>query len=487
MSSDERRMRELRERLDRVEEERDRLRDQLHRVRTSKAWRVISAYRDLRHRLSGAADDDLSFGDGAQDEDQRDRASASPVSEGDASPTNEHPVPAERLVRTDDRAAMARFRSRIDAWAERARGAPGDDVVVMFSGTTFVQEHRGNRPIRLTNVYLDQQSPVFFSYYRWKPSDPLPEHDHPLLFQSPIDVTPKVLPEVFGRDFGNRRKVFFVSFPHIDAIRLMSMAKGHGWTTVYDIRDDWEAFHEVGAAEWFDPTLERWTVQTADVVTAVSEPLADKLRIDAGRSDIHLSANALDSSFPSRPGRPGPDERVVGYFGHLTGQWFDWQLIRDAATALPAWTFELAGHGAPADLDLPDNVHVLGPLSHAELAERSSRWAGGMIPFKNGPIVDPLDPIKVYEYIHLGLPTVAGHFPPIADYPGVEICESTRDFVAAIERLPDRTVDDHEARRFLEGNRWTDRVDHYRRLVDDHRDGGPRSALDQLLRPGAGS
>ena len=92
----------------------------------------------------------------------------------------------------------------------------------MFSGTTFVQEKRGNRPIRLTNVFLDEQSPVFFNYYRWNDDESLPHHPNPLLLQSPIDVTQRLVAPLLSADFGGKRKMMFASFPHEQIVSVPS-------------------------------------------------------------------------------------------------------------------------------------------------------------------------------------------------------------------------------------------------------------------------
>ena len=55
------------------------------------------------------------------------------------------------------------------------------------------------------------------------------------------------------------------------------LAAQHGWVTVYDSRDDWEEFHKVGMAKWYHPGYERYIAQHADVVSAVSRPLARRV------------------------------------------------------------------------------------------------------------------------------------------------------------------------------------------------------------------
>ena len=354
------------------------------------------------------------------------------------------------------------LRANFTAWLDAAASATGDEVVVMFSGTTFVQEHRGNRPIRLTNVYLSRRCPVFFNYYRPGEKEPLPEHPDELLFQSPIDATQGFLDDVLTADFGGKKKLLFVSFPHSMMVRYMMLAAQHGWVTIYDVRDDWEEFAKVGMARWYVPSFERYVATFADVVTAVSRPLARKIQMMAGGRDVHVVPNALDTRFPRPTGpRQAKGSPVVGYFGHLTDRWFDWPLVVAAAERYPMYRFELAGHQHPKDLALPPNVELLGLVGHAELAERSRSWSVAMIPFKNGPLADAVDPIKIYEYLHLRVPVLATYFPQCRDYPGTTITEGREEFIERLGQLVGTQLRDEEIASWLSRNTWEHRVDQY--------------------------
>ncbi|MEV4116937.1 methyltransferase domain-containing protein [Nonomuraea sp. NPDC049695] len=434
-------------------------REQVNRIRSSRAWRVLSVYRRLRR--PGQPDP-------AQPAPKA-LPARSPAAPARTAVTSPSPSPAPAPAPAPRPAAVApvpveEFRIGLHEWIERARAAEGDEVVLMFSGTTFVQEARGNRPIRLTRVYLGRDCPVFFNYYRWRDTDPLPSHPDPLLFQSPIDITPRLLDEVLGADFGGKRKLLFASFPHEAMVRTLTHAASHGWVTIYDARDDWEEFAKIGMAKWYHPGHERYLVAHADVVTAVSAPLARKMEKLGGRK-VNVNANALDPAFPVPSAPRRPDATRIGYFGHLTDKWFDWDLVIRAARTYPHYTFELAGHQNP-DLKLPENVRLLGLLGHRELAELSAEWALALIPFKNGPLADAVDPIKVYEYLHLGLPVLSTYFPQCVDYPGVRVTESAAEFVTAIPQVAGSAPDTEEIGSWLASNTWECRVEAYSELAE---------------------
>lgn len=232
----------------------------------------------------------------------------------------------------------------------------------------------------------------------------------------------------------------------------------------------------MGMANWYLSSYERFITREADVVTAVARPLALKLAKMSDRDDILVSPNALDVDFPRRP-REVSRPPIAGYFGHLTDRWFDWDLVIATANALPTWRFELAGHQAP-DLALPANVALVGLLSHEEIADRARAWSVGIIPFVPGLLSDGVDPIKVYEYLHLGLPVVSSFFPQMSDYPGVTMVDSPEHFVAALEAAVGAPLDQDEIDAWLQSNTWRVRVDGYRAAIVSSK---PRTPLDGLL------
>jgi glycosyltransferase involved in cell wall biosynthesis/predicted nucleic acid-binding Zn-ribbon protein len=446
----------------------DDARQQLQRITGSRAWKAVNTYRSVRTALHSTATP------------QQDRDLAMP----EPQPADEPGAEPQTVQSSQDTptSQLPELAAQYERWKVLARAAAGTHVVFMFSGTTFVQEHRANRPIRLTRVYLGREDPVFFNYYRWGSGDALPAHDNQLLLQSPIDLTPELIDDLLRTDFGNKTKVMFASFPHEIMVKSVAKAQQHGWTVIYDARDDWEEFSKVGAAKWYDMGYERYVARQADIVTAVSWPLARKIEAMSGRP-VSVNANAADPDFPkaARP-RAAAWPPLVGYFGHLTDKWFDWDLVRLAARRYPDWTFELAGHQAPANLALPDNVKLLGLRSHAELAELSTRWALGIIPFKTGSLADGVDPIKVYEYLQLGLPVLATYFPQMRDYPGVWLAHSHDDFVAKLPDVARAHLDEDAVGTYVAQNTWPERVAQYDRQVAGFRAGDHRGDLREVLR-----
>ena len=357
---------------------------------------------------------------------------------------------------------------QLNEWVETANSNDSDKIVFMFSGTTFYQLVRANRPIRLTKVLLDLGVPVLFNYHRSSMNEPSPDFIDKKLIQIPTDITQSMLGKIASLDFGNKKKIFVVSYPHPCIPKLLYRFVANGWYTMYDARDEWEEFSKVGQARWYNEANERYITGHCDNVTAVSRPLANKLDKYSPRNPVSVVPNALGWGF-LQPDYQwiGDEQKIIGYFGHLTSSWFDWENVLHMAEKRPEFKFELIGHSAPDDLELPPNVELLGPKNHPQINKIAARWSVGIIPFQISTLADAVDPIKIYEYLALGLPTVSFRMPQINDYPYTTTVENVEDFIEALDKMSTVRPNMNEVNSWLNENCWENRVATMIQLVED--------------------
>ena len=358
-------------------------------------------------------------------------------------------------------ASIEKIVESFDDFRTRAKESYGSDVIFMFSGTTFMNKVRANRPIRLTRVMLDRGNHVIFNYHRFNPRDEIPDYESDNLLQIPIDVTTEFIEEICEADYGKCRKVLMISYPHPIIPKMIYRFKQKGWVVIYDARDDWEEFSFVGQAVWYRSWSEKYIVRNSDMTSAVSWPLAEKLSA-YNKNGVKVIPNALSPNFREDDyQREINDEAIVGYFGHLTDSWFDWESLIEIAVGMPEYHFEIIGHSEPQNLDLPENLQILGPKSHPEINEIARRWKAAIIPFKTGPLSDAVDPIKIYEYLALGLPTVSFSMPQIDDYPLTKTVKNVEEFKKELQWAVNVSYDMDEIELWLGENTWEKRVDSF--------------------------
>lgn len=260
------------------------------------------------------------------------------------------------------------------------------------------------------------------------------------------------------------------SFPNFQSVTACTHLKSKGWTVIYECRDDMEEFNRVGYSKWYSQDLERYLLNIADRVVAVSPSLLEKLRDMSPRKfDGRVIPNGVNSQTiaagaPLR--RPEAlnirnSGRVVGYVGHLTSSWFDWTAVTYAAAKLPDVVFQIVGHGIPDNLSLPSNVEFLGSKTHEELRDIVPTWRVGLIPFKDMPLTRSVDPNKIYEYFAWGLRCVTSQMGSVGEYPSTWVYSGRDGLVEAIEKALSTPIDGVELQKmedFVSQSSWFQRA-----------------------------
>jgi polysaccharide pyruvyl transferase CsaB len=358
------------------------------------------------------------------------------------------------------------FRADLLRFEERVRAAGSPQVVAIFSGTQLL-ESEGQRPTQLALALAARGVPVVFVYWRWwdnewRPQDRLEEG----IVQIPIDVVTR-RPEILTGAFAGSERIALFEFPHPGFFETLSAAGSAGWITVYDMIDDWEEFHRVGQAAWWDGEFERHLLGACDALFCINGFLRDRVR-ELG-AEAEVVGNGLKPGLGEvRQPRPlARGEVTVGYFGYLAGAWFDWELIAEAARRRPAWRFYLIGYGGGPEgkgetIELPANVELLGKQPQEDLAAFAANWDAALIPFKPDRLAAGADPIKTYEYLAMGLPVVTtGVYPPAGGEAFVTRAEGVEELLRAVERAAAEGGPEAAAARraFAAGCTWEHRLE----------------------------
>lgn len=334
-----------------------------------------------------------------------------------------------------------------------------DQLLLVFSGVKYI-DSEGQRNIRLIHEARQLGKKIVFAYWRWPGDGEIDESEEDII-KIPIDIlnNNKVyFFETFFRNISN--KCLLVEFPHPSASSIIEIASSFGWKTVYDVIDDWEEFSHCGQADWYNKKVERRIANIVDANIATAKVLKEKIQKEIiCDKPYYVISNGVD------PNRMKKSEKIpeynhckgnlqVGYFGHLTSAWFDWELVNKMAVMHKEWTFHIIGYGAPEELRVPDNVILYGKKAPDELPKYAAYWDVAIIPFINNELTKGVNPIKVFEYLQLGLPVVASYMPEIVDYPYVSVTQNEDEFVQAINKARTIDLDSAIIRQFIEKNTW---------------------------------
>lgn len=260
----------------------------------------------------------------------------------------------------------------------------------------------------------------------------------------------------------DERLLVLVEVPEREVVELAEFARKRGARVLYDKIDAWES---CDWASWYSAEVEDELARGADDLVASATVLQRRLESRAHRP-VELVPNAVDRSlFRRRTDESPPEDLVRGvrtlvYAGSLWGDWFDWGIVAGVARARPGWEINLIGdppHAPPQDL--PANVRFVGLKPQAELPSYYAAADACLIPFTPGPVVDAVNPLKVYEYLAMHRPVVATSMPELRDVPYVFTADDVPSTIAAVEQAASTAPPVSLLEDFLAENTWEKRIE----------------------------
>ncbi|MBI5839211.1 MAG: polysaccharide pyruvyl transferase family protein [Chloroflexi bacterium] len=320
-------------------------------------------------------------------------------------------------------------------------------IFVVTSAFVF-DELYNQRVINLSKFLARENWGVIYVAWRWTREEKMPgagQEVYKNVFQIPVDVFLQNLEDMAG--ITHAIKYFVVEFPHPEFFSAALKLRRYDFKAIYEIIDDWEEFNKVGQAIWFTKNIEKALVLNANFLTAVSQPLVDKF--SGVRRDIHLIPNGYDPALLGTRHRNiakrkfKEDEMHLGYFGHLTESWFDWDFLFGALDLAEKKNIKLKlhiiGYGEPNQQErlekYQDRVKLYGKIKPSDLHHYAREWDAALICFKSGRLSEAVDPIKVYEYAYFGLPVIVKGINHLKDYPSVYVVSDEEQFIGTLGAL----------------------------------------------------
>ncbi|MDR8407468.1 glycosyltransferase [Nonomuraea sp. 3-1Str] len=262
---------------------------------------------------------------------------------------------------------------------------------------------------------------------------PLPFYGSPLLRRlNAVLVRAQVT--AVCRALGMRRPVVVVTIPTAwDVVRPMARR-----SLVFNRSDRHSAFPEADAATI--GALERALLARADRVVYASRALmADERPLTGDRA--HFLDHGVDLGHFTRTAALPPDLAAVpgpriGFFGALDDFVVDFDLLERVAVELPHASLVLIGDAtAPMErLTKYPNVHWLGFRPYERIPEYGSGFDVAIMPWQDNAWIRHANPIKLKEYLALGLPVVSTDFAELAAYTGrVRVAAGHAAFVEAVK------------------------------------------------------
>jgi glycosyltransferase involved in cell wall biosynthesis len=238
--------------------------------------------------------------------------------------------------------------------------------------------------------------------------------------------------------------------------------------------DKHSAWSEVDAQHM--QALEQQMLGGADVVLYVARSLMAEDTPCVGDRAVFLD-HGVEAGWFAGP-RAEPSELAalprprIGFVGTMRDHTVDLDLLRRVAQEVPEASLVLVG---PVFMDLQGldalpNVHVVGARPHAEIPAWCAGLDVALMPWLDNEWIRACNPIKMKEYLALGLRTVSTDFPEARRYADVlDLAASADDFVALVRAaVADPRPQDADRRRAaVAGDTWDARVAELEQLITE--------------------
>jgi glycosyltransferase involved in cell wall biosynthesis len=245
--------------------------------------------------------------------------------------------------------------------------------------------------------------------------------------------------------------------------------------TIFNRSDAFSKFPE--AREEYIRSCEHKMLTRSDLTLYVNNRLMEEDTGPADRKyyighgvDFDLFARAAQERrhCPEYASIPRP---IVGFFGAIDDYTVDLKLLKRCAETLTDMSFVLIGLSTLDISDITDlpNVHYLGFRPYGEIPRLGAAFDVGIMPWLEADWIAYCNPIKLKEYLALGLPIVTTPIPQATEYADVLCVAKTADeFTAAIRRCVSENSEQTRAKRRqrVQNDSWQNKAGEILMLVE---------------------
>ena len=264
--------------------------------------------------------------------------------------------------------------------------------------------------------------------------------------------------------------IVITTFPYnVDFLKCVT-----GGVKLYYCVDDFLDYPGVNHADW--AVMEADLVRSVDGIIVTSRDLERKRTTSCPL--LHLPHGADFEHFHDGALRAKPEPRmeaikrpIIGFFG-LISEWVDRELIVKLSEARPECSFVLLGRAEVelGRLTTRPNVHCLGWVPYAELPRYARYFDVGLIPFVLNQLTRAVNPLKLMEYLALGLPVLATRLPELESIAGpIHLAVNFDEFRSGLAKIlaGDAKAIAAEAVQVARENTWDARVEQLSEFLEE--------------------
>lgn len=188
---------------------------------------------------------------------------------------------------------------------------------------------------------------------------------------------------------------------------------------------------------------------------------------EVDENKIHVINNAVSDNLLDRYEKydhssvikKSSGRKIITYIGTIS-QWINWDIILDSLKKFNNIEYHFYG---PVELPIPNHERICykGILPQNKIVDAMLESDLLLMPFKINPLIESVNPVKLYEYILSGVPSLACGYSEsekFSDY--VYLYYDEKDFLHFISELSQGKLANKNAngKAFVEMNTWNHRA-----------------------------
>jgi len=249
------------------------------------------------------------------------------------------------------------------------------------------------------------------------------------------------------RGFIEKPVILLVNYPLLGMQRHVLKFFSNAHLKIFDWSDDFEHFSQDFQQQEVVSKTIKYYLTHADIVFTINERLTDRAKIYNPAS--YTVPNATNMfTFPTREDLyPIPKKLrdlkppIIGYMGWLNDLRLDLELIEYLVKERPSWNFVFIGpesHELPlgANIIRYPNILIHEPVHYQNLSSILNQWDACILPNQINAHTMGNDPIKIYDYLATGKPTVSTRTAGterVADY--LYLSDTKEQFLKQLDRI----------------------------------------------------
>jgi teichuronic acid biosynthesis glycosyltransferase TuaH len=239
---------------------------------------------------------------------------------------------------------------------------------------------------------------------------------------------------------------------------------------IYDLHDDNAEFYPEGKLKELIVSENQKLLLKSDQTIFSSNFLLQKFPSGKNGSVIRNAHGLEKKSYITRLSAPRATSNIkrIYYFGTIS-EWFDFGLLRQSLDLFEEIEFHLIG---PADCVVPVHPRIVsyGAMEHSAMIQQSKQADAFIMPFVITPLIEGVDPVKIYEYLSFPVPILVPAYDEISHFGDMlNYYETADEFNALIKRLfSPQDVDISKRIEFLSKNSWQSRSHQLQDAIERH-------------------